>query len=165
VELEEDYPSGERLDIDKPGSELCGKSDSLIERRENISELVQVIEELKLERLKAEDYLIFQTENNTYRLTMLDPARRYGLLSGGPLGGNGFKAKLLAFIPECSMRFAGEAGAIKTRSRAVFILDTAGGAIRLITSVITRLTQVRGGRTTEPIVAATENFRDKRAAR
>lgn len=145
------YACGKRLEADDAYCAYCGRPLPAIERESHELESAQDVEEVMLDRLQARDYLILETENSVYRLTMLEPARRFGLLSGGILGGRGVKAMLVATIPIDHPELVIKVRTIKTQSRAIFALDSAKHTERLITSVITKLTQVQGGQITAAI--------------
>jgi hypothetical protein len=145
------YSCGKRLEADDAYCAYCGRSLPAIERESHRLESAQDVDEVMLDRLQARDYLIMQTANSVYRLTILEPARRFGLLSGGILGSRGVKAMLVATIPIDHPELVSEITTVRTQSRAIFALDSANHTERLITSVITKLTQVQGGQITASI--------------
>jgi len=151
VQAIECYSCSKRLEADDAYCAYCGNPLLAIERQSHRLESAQEVEEVLLDRLQARDYLILETENSVYRLTMLEPARRFGLLSGGILGGSGVKAMLVATIPIDHPELVSQIATVRTQSRAIFALESAKYTERLVTSVITKLTQVQGGQITASI--------------
>jgi hypothetical protein len=145
------YSCGEWLDADKSSCRLCDGTEASIEREPLGFGYLQEVEEVNLDSLQAKDYLIIQTENSLYRFTMLEPERRCGLLSGGALGSNHIRAKLVATLPMSSPKIADEIKTVREHSRAIFSVSTDKEAGRLITSEITKLTQVTGRPVTTPL--------------
>jgi hypothetical protein len=131
---------------DHPYCQFCGSPATVAAREPQRAGAIQEVEEVMLDSLRAKDYLIMQTENSIYRLTMLEPATRRGLLSGGKLDRRGIQVTLVATTPVSAQSGGSQVMTIKKNSRALFAIDAEEGVEHFITSVIMKLTQVKGGR-------------------
>src|SRR5689334_1230061 len=83
----------------QPGCQFCDSPAAPAAGEGPIAAAIQEVEEVTLDSLRAKDYLIMHTENSVYRLTMIEPAARRGLLSGGKLGAPGVEVILVATTP------------------------------------------------------------------
>jgi hypothetical protein len=132
---------------DRPGCRSCGGPAAGEPQR---GTAIEEVEEVSLDSLRAKDYLIMQTENSVYRLTVLDPATRRGLLSGGKLDSRGIQVTLVATTPVSAKGMSSEVMKIKKNSRALFAIASEEGIEHFITSVIMKLTQVKGAQVAGP---------------
>jgi hypothetical protein len=148
----ESYSCGVWMDVVKPYCEVCDEIESSVETAAPEFGFLQEVEEVNLDLLRAKDYLIIQTENSVYRFTLLDPEHSYGLLSGGSLGRHIVRATLVGTIPAHPPKQATSLRAIKRFSRAIFSVPSEEAGERLVTSIITKLTQVTGGLTTKTMM-------------
>ena len=97
---------------------------------------------ISFEDMNASDELLIRTENSKYRFSVIDPARKYGTLSGGTLGDELCDAILVGGIVTSDKSSTLTQG-LMTESRAMFSICTARGLKQLLTSAITELTHMR----------------------
>ncbi|HXG68100.1 MAG TPA: hypothetical protein VNO70_23595 [Blastocatellia bacterium] len=109
--------------------------------------------EIWLDRLAESDCILIHTQNSLYRFTLIEPACRYGLLSGGPLGSGKVTALLLG-----APHNGGNPLVLQIGSSVIFHVDSAEGVRRVETSAITGLTYIRGGGRTKPELPAPEEI-------
>ena len=96
--------------------------------------------EIKFSEIQSKDQLLIQTANSEYRFRVTDAAQRRGRLTGGTLGDSERDAVLAGAI-SATGALGQIALALKPGGRAVFYLTATRGIERLITSVITRVSQ------------------------
>jgi hypothetical protein len=89
------------------------------------------------------DQILIRTQNSEYRFSIVDPAERRGTLSGGFLGNQSRDAVLIGTLSETnsSNSLDNVSNGLKTGRRALFYLTAKNGIERLITSIITGITQ------------------------
>lgn len=132
----------------QPYCHLCGESLSSnpVLNQEAFAPASVDETEVRLDHLAASDYILIETRRSVYRFTILDPATRYGVLSGGSLNGRRVHAYLLGALRHHGRR---SISALTVGASAVFGTDPAAGGRQLLTSPILRLAHVRGGRPTQ----------------
>lgn len=98
--------------------------------------------EINLEDVSAYDELVIRTENSKYRFSVIDPAQKFGTLSGGSLGDQPYSAIFLGGVikNDSSGTFNQR---LRTEMRAIFTICTPKGLEQLLTSVVTELTHIR----------------------
>ena len=106
---------------------------------------------LSLDNMTGNDRLVIKTNNSTYRFVMTDPALRQGLLSGGALSDTPRSVILVGSILEGAGGFVSDFPGLKVGARAVFYLASSAGMERLITSVIIKLTLIKGDKKLPPV--------------
>jgi hypothetical protein len=94
--------------------------------------------EIKFSEIQSKDQLLIQTANSEYRFRVTDAAQRRGQLTGGTLG-NIERDAVLAGAISATGALGQIALALQPGGRAVFYLTATRGIERLITSVITRV--------------------------
>lgn len=144
----ESYSCDEWVDAARPFCEICEGREPSFEIDPPRVGYLKEVEEVNLDDLRAKDYLIINTENSVYRFTIIDPEKRYGLLTGGSLGYHRIKATIEATIPTDSPEGISKVKTIREHSRIVFIIPSEKTTERLVTSLIMKLTQVTGGLST-----------------
>ena len=144
----ESYSCNEWVDAARPYCEICEGRETSFEIEPPRVEYLKEVEEVYLDGLRARDYLIIHTENSVYRFTIIDPEKRFGLLTGGSLGYHRIKATLEATIPTDPPERIGRVMTIREHTRIVFSIPSEKTTERLVTSLVTKLTQVAGGLST-----------------
>lgn len=94
---------------------------------------------IAFDALSKVDEIIIRTRNSEYRFLVLDPARRYGLLSGGRLAGQKREAVLAGMLSSETTDFSSDPSGLKTREHALFYLKASSGLERVVTSEITQM--------------------------
>ncbi|MEW6130720.1 MAG: hypothetical protein AB1757_27060 [Acidobacteriota bacterium] len=112
-----------------------------------VSEMTTVspLQAIEFEDLRTSEELIIETQNSSYRFSIIDVHQRRGFLSGGSLGDKKTKAILMGAICKKGDAYVTDPWGLKTDARAFFYLETESGMKHLVTSLITRLTHVRNG--------------------
>lgn len=100
--------------------------------------------EIASDELSPADEIVIRTENSEYHFEVVDPAQRQGVLSGGSVGNQPQEAVLIGPVAEGGKGSAGPAVALKTNARALFFMNAGNGLRRLVTSVVTKLTHLKG---------------------
>lgn len=96
--------------------------------------------------LSRADRISVDTKKSNYQFSVLDPAERKGILTGGWLGDETVEAFLSGTMSDDNSDFSSTG--LKTGGRAVFFIETDSHIHRVITSLITDLALSRsvGGR-------------------
>lgn len=97
---------------------------------------------IEFDDLKTSQEIIIETQNSCYRFCVTDAHQRHGYLSGGSLGKQVQKAILLGTIFKKGGAYTTDPGGLKTEARAFFYIETESGMKHLVTSIITKLSQV-----------------------
>jgi hypothetical protein len=100
-------------------------------------------DELTFDSLRPHEIIVLETENHVYRFSIIDAANRVGRLSGGSFGKGSKLASFLTSVSASENYQAEETGKVKVGSRAVFVYQSDCGHCHLVTSPITRLSQVK----------------------
>lgn len=110
-----------------------------------ISEITQFdnMPNIEFEDLVTSEELVIETQNSCYRFCITDAVQRHGYLSGGSLGNQPQKAILLGTILKQGESYTTDPRGLKTDARALFYIETEVGMKHLVTSIITKLTQVK----------------------
>jgi hypothetical protein len=93
---------------------------------------------IKLSEIQSSDQLLIKTANSEYRFRVTDAEQRRGQLSGGTIGDGEREAVLAGAISGTGALGQIDLG-LQPGGRAVFYLTATRGIERLITSVITRV--------------------------
>lgn len=99
--------------------------------------------EIELDQVAAADSILIHTRNSQYRFSIVDPAQRRGILSGGSFGDDMHDATLVGALAVGSDPADSDTLWLRTNARALFYLRAEAGIKRFTTSLITRLTHVR----------------------
>lgn len=99
---------------------------------------------LVFDNITRNDRLLIKTNNSLYRFVFADPALRQGALTGGTLSDASRSAILIGSIIEVADGRVSETPGLKVGARAVFYLVSPAGMERLITSVVIKITLIRG---------------------
>jgi len=94
--------------------------------------------EIAFNNMSDSDRITIRTQNSEYQFSVIDPAERRGVLSGGSLGAAHRDAVLVGTLGGTDHLSADITG-LKTGGRALFYLKAKHGVERLITSVITEI--------------------------
>jgi hypothetical protein len=95
------------------------------------------------EDISPSDRIMIRTQNSEYRFSVVDPAERKGVLTGGSLGDQHRNAVLVGVLSGGANSFASDTAGLKTGARALFYLTARNGVERLITSIITSLKRTK----------------------
>jgi hypothetical protein len=98
---------------------------------------------IEFEDLQPTEEIVIETQNSCYRFLVNDAVHRRGFLSGGSLGNQAQKAILLGTIIKQGEGYTTDPKGLKINARALFYLETPSGMKHLVTSIITRLSQVK----------------------
>src|SRR5262249_10087804 len=99
--------------------------------------------EIELDQIGAADSILIHTRNSQYRFSIVDPAQRRGILSGGSFGDDMHDATLVGALATGSDPADSDTSWLRTNSRALFYVRAEAGIKRFTTSLITRLTHIR----------------------
>jgi hypothetical protein len=102
-----------------------------------------ITKNIEFDGIGANEEILIQTENSTYRFAIADAETRRGFLSGGTLGNTPRVAILMGAISRDGERYVNDPLSLKIASRAFFYLETENGMKHLITSVITNLAHIK----------------------
>lgn len=102
-------------------------------------------QEITFDRLRTDDKLIINTKHCQYEFKVLDPAHKYGILSGGKLGAQEYEAFFISANYARSEQF--DETSIKPNTKAQFLLQGQDGVKRFCTSPIINLQLLRLART------------------
>ncbi len=98
---------------------------------------------IEFEDIHSAEEIVIETQNSLYRFCVTDAGHCHGYLSGGSLGEQKQKAILLGTIFKQGDSYTTDPKGLKTDARAIFYLETESGMKHLVTSRITKLTQVK----------------------
>ncbi|MFY9555965.1 MAG: zinc ribbon domain-containing protein [Blastocatellia bacterium] len=99
--------------------------------------------EIELDQISAYDSILIHTRNSEYRFSIVDPAQRRGVLSGGTFGDDTHDATLVGALIRESDPGDSDTSWLKTDARALFYLRAEAGITRFTTSMITKLAHIR----------------------
>lgn len=98
-------------------------------------------DEIDFESLSADDEILIQTANSSYKLTVIEPAQHRCALSGGSLGDNPYEVIFIGALDEG--HDFDESCSLKTGARALFYIESPRGLKRMITSKIANLSLLK----------------------
>lgn len=94
-------------------------------------------QKIPFRNLKSTDQVIINTQNHEYQFEILNPATRSGILSGGRLGDNRYKAVFLFTSQGTEVRV--NSNSMRTNANALFLLELNDNLAHLYTSQIKSL--------------------------